>query len=187
MTDCPFCGAENIEGADQCQQCEQPLDFLSMPAPQSEVERGLMRDKVRLIASRRPVLAAPDEPVGDVLDRMVHESVGCVVIVTDPAAESRARSDTLDSGPAVLGIFSERDALVRLSVRAAELRRLPVSQFMTPAPETIDGDAEIAFALQKMDVGGYRHLPVVERGRVVGVVSIRDILQYVSVHLEAVD
>ena len=83
------------------------------------------------------------------------------------------------------GIFSERDALVRLNVRATELGHLPVSQFMTPAPETIDEEAEIAFALQKMDVGGYRHLPVVDGGRVTGIISIRDILQYISAHLEA--
>lgn len=191
MPDCPFCGAENIEGADQCQQCEQPLDFMSTPAPQSEVERGLLRDKVRLIASRRPVLAGPDEPVGDVLDRMVHESVGCVMIVAHPEGGVRGGGNAYGSGnetgDPVLGIFTERDALVKLGVETAEMRHVSVSQFMTPTPETIDGDAEIAYALQKMDVGGYRHLPVVEHGRVVGVVSIRDILQYVSVHLEAVD
>jgi CBS domain-containing protein len=209
MTNCPFCGAENIEGADQCQQCEQSLDFLSMPAPQSDVERGLLRDKVRLIASRRPVLAPPDRPVCEVIEQMVDESVGCVVVVSDSGGadsvcEKRAcDTNVCDSrgayfsgaydgggavaGSSVAGIFSERDALVRLNVRAAELGHLPVSQFMTPTPETIEGDAEIAFALQKMDVGGYRHLPVIDHGQVVGVISIRDILQYVSVHLESVD
>ncbi len=174
---CPFCGGDNIEGADQCMHCEQPLDFLSAPAANSEVERGLLRDKVRLIASRRPVLVTQDQPVRDMLRAMVAQSVGCVVVV------DRSASDGHD----VIGMFSERDALVRLGADVGRLGDLPVSQFMTPSPETIDGDAEIAFALQKMDVGGYRHLPVIERGRVAGVVSIRDILQYVSVHLEAVE
>ncbi len=198
MMNCPFCGAENIEGADQCQQCEQSLDFLSIPAPQSDVERGLLRDKVRLIASRRPVLAPPDRPVREVLKQMVEESVGCVVVVSqnggaDGTCEKRAYDKSaydpgdVVAGTSVAGIFSERDALVRLNARAAELGHLPVCQFMTPAPETIEGDAEIAYALQKMDVGGYRHLPVIDHGQVVGVVSIRDILQYVSVHLESVD
>ena len=165
---CPFCGCENIPGSDQCQHCEQPLDFLSARLPQSDVERGLLRDKVQLIATRRPLIVKPDQPVAQVLQQMSEENVGCVVVAVDGA---------------VAGIFTERDALVRLNVEAADLGRLPVKQFLTPSPETIEGDAEIAFALQKMDVGGYRHLPVVDQGRVVAVISIRDILQYISSHL----
>ena len=203
MMNFPFCGAQNIEGADQCQQCEQSLEFLSMPSPRSDVERGLLRDKVRMIASRRPVVSPPDRPVREVIEQMVDESVGCVVVVADGegthgefetksfekeagdrcACEVRA----VAGGNAVAGIFSERDALVRVNARAAELGHLPVSQFMTRTPETIEGDAEIAFALQKMDVGGYRHLPVVDQGRVVGVISIRDILQYVGDRIESGD
>ena len=46
-------------------------------------------------------------------------------------------------------------------------------------------DARIAFALHKMDIGGYRHMPVVEQGRIVGVISIRDILDYITANLLA--
>jgi CBS domain-containing protein len=44
----------------------------------------------------------------------------------------------------------------------------------------VESDVRIAFALHKMDVGGYRHLPVTTEGRITGVISVRDILRYVT-------
>ena len=50
---------------------------------------------------------------------------------------------------------------------------------MTAAPVTLPPDAPITFALNAMDVGGYRHVPVVQGERVVGVVSSRDVIRYI--------
>jgi CBS domain-containing protein len=61
----------------------------------------------------------------------------------------------------------------------------PIAEFMTANPETVEADARIAFALHKMDIGGYRHMPVVSEGRVVGVISIRDVLDYITANLLA--
>jgi len=83
----------------------------------------------------------------------------------------------------VAGIFTERDALVKLNVRAAELRGRPVSEFMTRSVETLELSDRIAFALQKMDVGGYRHIPILHQGRVTGIVSVRRILDYITAAL----
>jgi CBS domain-containing protein len=90
-------------------------------------------------------------------------------------------------GPDVVGIFSERDALNRLNAEFAELAGRPVAEFMTATPETVESDARIAFALHKMDVGGYRHLPVLTKGKITGVISIRDILRYVTDELATID
>jgi CBS domain-containing protein len=51
---------------------------------------------------------------------------------------------------------------------------------MTRDPETVTPADTLAFALGKMDAGGYRHLPVVAGGRPVGVVSVRDVLRHVT-------
>ncbi len=51
---------------------------------------------------------------------------------------------------------------------------------MTPNPETVAPADVLAFALGKMDAGGYRHLPVVDAGRPVGVISVRDILRHLT-------
>ena len=55
-----------------------------------------------------------------------------------------------------------------------------MSQFMTSPVETLDLDDRIAFALHRMDVGGYRHLPILQDDRVMGILSVRDILDYVT-------
>jgi CBS domain-containing protein len=105
-------------------------------------------------------------PVGDVLRLMVERKVGCVVVA---------------DGAKPLGIFSERDALRKISDRAAQLADKPVSEFMTSNPQTLMADAKIAFAVQRMDLGGFRHLPVVDRaGELIGVISARDILRYLT-------
>jgi CBS domain-containing protein len=170
MVMCPYCGDENIDGADLCEQCQQPLDYLSKRTPNSGLEHAILKDRVYALAPRQPVVVAPQTPISQVLDMLVGYSIGCVVVV---------------DGNDVVGIFSERDALTRLNTEAAALGDRPVSEFMTPSPETIESDAKIAFALHKMDIGGYRHVPVVTSGRITGVISIRDILDYITANLLA--
>jgi CBS domain-containing protein len=80
----------------------------------------------------------------------------------------------------MVGIFTERDALLRLNTDAARYAARPVRDFMTKSPDTIESDAPIAFALHKMDVGGYRHIPIMSGGKVTGIISVRDILRYIT-------
>ena len=97
---------------------------------------------------------------------MVDKSIGCLLVV---------------DGDAPVGIFSERDALIRLNVEANRLGDQPVSEYMTADPETLQGTAKIAFAVQRMVLGGYRHLPIVgEDGRLTGIISVRDVLRYLT-------
>jgi CBS domain-containing protein len=56
----------------------------------------------------------------------------------------------------------------------------PLRDFMTPAPETVRPEDALAFALHKMDSGGYRHLPVVKDGLPLGMVSVRDMLRHIT-------
>jgi CBS domain-containing protein len=80
----------------------------------------------------------------------------------------------------LVGIFSERDALMKLNVDAAKFLSRPISQFMTADPVTLETNDKIAFALHKMNLGGYRHVPILFHGQLVGVISIRDILRYLT-------
>jgi CBS domain-containing protein len=54
---------------------------------------------------------------------------------------------------------------------------------MTANPETIEEDDSIAFAIHKMDIGGYRHLPVMEGDRPKGIISVRDVVRHLAAHL----
>ena len=167
MIICPFCGAENIEGVDECAKCGQSLSDLHLQPPSTEVERSLLRDRVAALQPREPITVRSTEPVSAVLKQMVGCQIGCVLVY--------------DEQQQLAGIFSERDALIRLNDKAAELGDQPISEFMTPVPHTLATDVKIAFAVQRMDLGGYRHVPIVDdEGQVSGVVSVRDILRYLT-------
>ena len=86
----------------------------------------------------------------------------------------------MDETGRLVGIFSERDLLTKVAGIHDPYAELPVRQFMTPKPETIKPTDTLAFALHKMDSGGYRHLPVVRDGRLVGIVSVRDLMRHVT-------
>ena len=163
---CPYCDADNIDGADLCDQCQMPLSHLHLLTPATQVERSLIKDRIRVLRPKSPITVASSTPVRDVLRILVDKSIGCVIVA---------------EGNRPVGIFSERDALLKLNSDAKQLGDQPVSQFMTPQPETLDAAAKIAFAAHRMDQGGYRHLPIVaDDGQLSGIISVRDILRYLT-------
>lgn len=169
MTACPYCAHENLPGMDVCDQCGHSLTDLYLPEPASDVERGLLTDRVEALAPRPPIAVAPETPTADVLRLMVDRRIGCVLVVQDDR---------------LLGIFSERDALLKLNIDAARLGDRPVADFMTTPVDTLDGDAKIAFAVHRMDLGSFRHVPVVdEAGKPTGIISARDILRHLAARL----
>jgi signal-transduction protein with cAMP-binding, CBS, and nucleotidyltransferase domain len=167
---CPSCQAENIEGTDVCAECGASLAELSVRIPATRVEADLLRDRIERLWPKSPSTVTPETTVGKVLQKMVDERIGCVMIV---------KEDLL------VGIFSERDALMKINTDAPRLMNRPISQYMTSNPVTLEANDRIAFALQKMDVGGYRHIPILFCGKLVGVISIRDILRYLTERIAA--
>ena len=167
---CPHCDHENIPGADVCEECHQPLDHLSEPEPASVIEQRLLSDPVRSLQPKKPITVTPDTPVREAVQMMVRQRLGCVPVV---------EADRL------VGIFSERDVLLRIGPEMASQGDRPVRDFMTPDPETLYMDNTIVYALHKMDVGGYRHLPILDKQtkKVAGIISVRDILNYLTANL----
>jgi len=165
MINCPFCGAENLEGADVCDDCQHSLTDLSIPSPLTAVEEGLLEDQIEILAPKTPLTVSLGTSVGEVLKKMVDKSIGCVIVV---------------DGDQVRGIFTERDALMRLGANVATYVEEPIESLMIPDPITLNARDKIAFALHKMHVGGYRHIPILSEEKLVGVISIRDILNYLT-------
>lgn len=171
MIVCPYCDVENIVGVDECGGCGQPLADLHLPEPATEIERSLLIDRINVLRPMRPVAVSPETTIGEVLNLLHARSIGCVVVTEEDR---------------LVGIFSERDALHRIGPRVDELRERPVGEFMTRDVHTLDAQAKIAYAVRAMDVGHYRHLPLVDaQGKPVGIISVRDILRYLTSNLSS--
>lgn len=162
---CPACGHLNLPGNDVCEQCLVSLAHVDGPVPLDRVERGLMSVSVAGLSPREPVTVPVSTDLGQAIREMTDRKVGAVLVI-DPAGE-------------LVGILTERDFLCKVAGQPG-FEALPIRDFMTPTPETVAPTDTLAFALGKMDAGGYRHLPVVADGKPVGVISVRDILRHVT-------
>lgn len=166
---CPFCGYDNLPGEESCMYCGQALTSLDVPQPRDELGEALMESKVKELRPQKPVTVLPNTPVREAIRRMVDFNIGAVLVVNETGQ--------------LLGIFSERDLLMRVVGQHEQFENLSVSMFMTPKPEGVHPDHSVLFAVHKMDAGDYRHLPVVRDNRPLGVISARDILRFVAHYL----
>lgn len=125
-----------------------------------------LRSPINELPQLQPVVAVdPDTSIRDTINEMVNLRVGCVLVVEDGV---------------LAGVFSERDVLSKVVANNIDMDATSVSELMTPRPETLPAGSELVFALHKMAIGGYRHVPLLgEDGAPVAVVSMRDIVDYI--------
>lgn len=159
---CPHCSYDNLPGSEECARCQQDLTQLDQPVAQDRVQRSLMEDPVSTLRPRPPVTVRPDTPVHEAMATMLANNIGALLVLDDQGR--------------LAGILSERDLLAKVAGAVFPGDPRTVRDFMTPNPETVVATDTLAFALCKMDIGGYRHLPIVDEGRPVGVISVRDML-----------
>ena len=112
------------------------------------------------VMTKDEVTLSSDSTVSDAAQVMVRGGVGSVVVV---------------HGRMLLGILTERDVL-RAAASEDDLRSASVERWMTPDPDTSEPDLDTEEAAGLMLSRGYRHLPVVVDGDLVGMVSLRDVL-----------
>ncbi len=80
----------------------------------------------------------------------------------------------------LVGIFTERDVLMKVIGKIKNWETTSVGEVMTPNPRSLRAEDEIAYALNNMHVGGYRHIPIVDaKGLPVSMVSIKDVMSWV--------
>jgi CBS domain-containing protein len=131
-------------------------------------DASLLREPVSVLRVRKALVLSMESTVTDAVRAMQRGHTGCV-IVTD---------DGTDQGH-VTGIFTERDVLFRIVDRGRNPAQLPLADVMTPNPDTLSVRSAVAYALNKMSVGGFRHIPVVDdENRPAFVVSVRDVVEY---------
>ena len=112
----------------------------------------------------------PHRTLKEVVELLASKGVGAVVVS--------------DASQSVLGILSERDVVRVLGRHGASALEDPVSRHMTPKVITVTGEDTIEHVMQTMTEGRFRHVPVVENGRLIGIISIGDVVKR---HVNALD
>ena len=105
---CPVCGFDNLQGADNCENCGADLRTVDIPRPSTGLEDRLVRDHLDRIKSRAPVMVAPGTPVRAAIRTMQEDATNCLLV---------------GDGGRLAGIFTERDAVLKLAGQAAGRHR----------------------------------------------------------------
>ena len=110
-------------------------------------------------------------------------SVPVTVTVSEAVQEMNRRkigSVLVMEGGVLVGIFTERDVLMRVVAADRDPKTTPVAHVMTRSPVTIHSSMTIEEVMDLHSGKHFRHLPVVENGRVIGMISVRDILRWLA-------
>lgn len=162
---CPACGAENIQGEDTCQSCFESLMSIDGLSACDFKEKSVLENSIRNLTLTAPVFVEKGMTVLSAVERMNKGNAGCAVVVEEGK---------------MIGIITERDVLYRVMAEKKDPRQVQVVEAMTQNPETLGETDSIAYALNVLSIGGYRHVPLMTNGSVVGVVSVRDIMAYLA-------
>ena len=119
---------------------------------------------------RHVVTVAPEATLMEVARTLSEKRIGAVVVS--------------DSGAAVLGILSERDIVRAVATNGARALDEPVSRYMTAKVVTCTTRSAINDLMETMTTGKFRHVPILDDGRLIGIVSIGDIVKYRVAEIE---
>ena len=162
---CPSCGHDNIEGADRCEECMTSLFNLDVPqAGREGLARSVMEDDLNQL-EQEFLSVSPDTPALEVIRMMKEARLGCALVMDDGE---------------LVGIFTERDLLHKLTGKDAVAETTAVKDLMSANPETLRETDSVATALNKMSLGRYRHIPVRKADGTYSVTSIKHVLKYIA-------
>ena len=122
----------------------------------------MFSQRVKSVMERKKLItASPQTTVSQAAKLMTTKNVGAVMVV---------------EGERLLGIFTERDALTRVIAKERDPKSTLLAEVMTADPQTVDSKKSFGAALMMMFENGFRHVPVVEEGKLIGIVSSRNAL-----------
>jgi len=123
-----------------------------------------------IVSNQNVYTVSPDSTVLDASKLMAVQDVGALLVA--------------DAAGLLAGILTERDITRRVVAKGKDPKTLKVGDVMTKKPDIIGPDDSALEALNMMRAHRYRHVPVVQDGRAVGMVSIRDLYEVVKEELE---
>ena len=135
------------------------------PGP-ADLESALHTETLDNVIAQAPLVFDAGATLGEAISRMREASRGCALIT---------------EGGRLVGIFTERDVLMRVAGRTIDLEQAAIRDYMTAHPVTLPSDSSVAFALNCMLIEGFRHILLVDEGGYpVGVVSMRQLIEYLG-------
>jgi CBS domain-containing protein len=126
--------------------------------------RRAREDKVGLMRTDDYVCVEPSAPLSEAIELMKQDEGGCAIVCEDGR---------------VVGIFTERDLLTKIIGEEVDLNA-PVSNWMSSLVSTLTPDATIGDAVEIMNERGFRNIPLVREGQLVGSISVFDVITYLA-------
>jgi CBS domain-containing protein len=165
---CPECRHDNIEGVDFCANCGHDLYGLDQSDAPGADRTGFIHDRLAEVTATAPVKVQTSDPVGLAVRMMQHSDTNCVLVM---------------NGAALAGIITPWDILHKVAGPTEDLNAATCGQVMTADPVFLRDNDDIAVAINKMSIGGFRHIPLLQEGNPIAVVSIGDLFKHISSHL----
>jgi CBS domain-containing protein len=165
---CPSCRFDNIEGVDRCENCGH--DLRGFDQPDSAAHRGpeFIYHRLADLPAPEPSYVATTDPVAFAVRIMQREDTSCVLVM---------------SGQNLAGVITPWDILHKVAGPREDLNAVTCGEVMTADPVCLRDDDDIAIAINKMSIGGFRHIPLLQAGTPTAVLSISDVFQYIAPHL----
>ena len=140
-------------------------EMLSVAIAKTASSRKARQDFVSSMQTDDYVCIAPSTPLSRAIESMARDEGGCAIVCEEDGS--------------VVGIFTERDLLTKIVGAQSDLNA-PVSNWMSPVVATLTPEATIGDAVAIMNDKGYRNVPLVKNGKLVGSISVFDIISYLA-------
>lgn len=163
---CPACAHDNIDGADQCAHCGLDLAGLDVGAWRVSPQDPLLTRTLASLPLKPPLTLRPGASIADAVRLMTDRDEGCVFV--------------LDERERLIGVLTERDVALRVVARGRSADQTRLAEVMTPNPFFLLAEDALTFALHRMGVDGFRHIPVLDGQKLIGFLSMRTVLEVLA-------
>jgi len=166
---CPTCGFENLVGSDRCEECLHSLMQTGLPRAKKDdaIQTVMMTAPIsNLVTGKDLLVASTSDSIQKIVKVFQSEKKNCVLIY------KRKK---------LVGILSYRDLLLKVAGKKPDLSKVKIEEVMTPNPEYVVQTDPVSHVVNKMALGGFRHVPVLASdGTPISIVSIQDVLHYLQ-------
>ena len=163
---CPVCRFGNFPGDDTCANCGADLWASDTPQATTSFSGELLGTRLAELAAGKAHSVDMEADLGEAVARMQREGIDCLLVT---------------EGGVLVGIFTDRDAILKVAGRDSAGRT--IGDVRTADPVVLRGADPVAVAIHKMAVGGFRHVPIIDQGQAIGVVSARDVFRHLAADL----